>query len=71
MLATLLDDAEGSFVNGLKVRFHLRRGHWHGFWFGRKYDSEDRIFRIAGCRHKLFAADEMKVLFTDSGLPCL
>lgn len=44
MLVTLFDSAGASSINGRQVRTHLRRGHWHGFWSGKRDGSEDRIF---------------------------
>lgn len=39
MLAVTLDETEVCAATGRHVRAHLRRGHWHGFWSGKRDGS--------------------------------
>ncbi|MDO2431725.1 hypothetical protein Q2V57_09120 [Enterobacter bugandensis] len=38
------DETETTSITGRHVRAHLRRGHWHGFWSGKKNTPEERKF---------------------------
>ncbi|EIZ8585526.1 hypothetical protein MQY53_003097 [Salmonella enterica subsp. enterica] len=38
------DETTGITDSGRHVRAHLRRGHWHGFWSGKRDGSEDQKF---------------------------
>lgn len=38
------DETTGIAGDGRHVRTHLRRGHWHGFWSGKRDGSEDQKF---------------------------
>jgi len=40
--ATLYNDT--TQITGRHVRAHLRRGHWHGYWSGKKDQPEERNF---------------------------
>lgn len=60
MLATALSETDICTATGRQVRVHLRRGHWHGFWSGKRDEPEARKFSyhwlppqiIGGRRHE-------------------
>jgi hypothetical protein len=44
MLGLMMDDDLSRIATGRHLRAHLRRGHWHGFWSGKRDGTEDRLF---------------------------
>ncbi|EBK0309952.1 hypothetical protein D3L32_20565 [Salmonella enterica] len=63
MLATAFAETDVCAASGRQVRAHLRRGHWHGFWSGKRDDPEEQKFSYHWLPPQIIGGRRNKVVY--------